>query len=137
MTKRSLLAVASFCSALLFFFPPAWAAALVLGVVALVEIKQSGGAVRGKGLAIAGIVLSVLWGVVLIVLLSPLFRGGQEEFGGTLPGLEDYSLEAPAEFPEDDLTGALTGGTPATDAGTAPATSPATETPAAETPAAQ
>ena len=51
-TKKSLLAVASLTSALIIFFPPAWIAAMILGVVALVEIKQSGGALRGRGMAV-------------------------------------------------------------------------------------
>jgi prepilin-type processing-associated H-X9-DG protein len=45
---------------------------LVLGIVALVKINQSGGALRGRGLAIAGIVLSGLsFALLPAVMLMP------------------------------------------------------------------
>src|SRR6185312_8682605 len=41
---------------------------LILGIVALVKINKSGGTVRGKGLAIAGIILSALF-----IFILPLY----------------------------------------------------------------
>ncbi len=110
MTKRSLLAVASLTCALLFFFPPAWAAAVVLGVVALVEIAQAGGQLRGRGLAITGIVLGCAWTVVLVILVVTGLRNFQHTLGtaplGPLPAIEEEfePAEEDAAFEEDEET---------------------------------
>jgi len=45
-------------------------AGLILGIVGLSKIKKSAGAIRGQGLAIAGIILSALG--VLMLALSPI-----------------------------------------------------------------
>jgi hypothetical protein len=45
-------------------------AGLILGIVGLSKIKKSAGVIRGQGLAIAGIILSALG--VLMLLLSPI-----------------------------------------------------------------
>ena len=45
-------------------------AGLILGIVGLSKIKKSAGAIRGEGLAIAGIILSALG--VLMLALSPI-----------------------------------------------------------------
>jgi type IV pilus assembly protein PilA len=45
----------------LFFIPFAFLAAIVLGHIALSEIKRSAGRLTGEGLAIAGLVLGYLW----------------------------------------------------------------------------
>ena len=116
--RQSLVAVASVTSALLFFFPPAWAAALVLGVVALVEIKQSGGAVRGRGLAVTGIVLSLIWSAALTMLIIAAVRGAREETGATWPPVDEYEENS-------TVTPAPTAATPATNPET-PAKEPST-----------
>jgi len=51
---------------------------LVLGIVALYQIKGSGRQLAGAGLAIAGIVLSVLTPLILPALLLPVFMQARE-----------------------------------------------------------
>ena len=101
--KQSLLAVASFSSALMVFFPPAWVAALVLGIVALVEIKQSGGTLRGRGLAIAGIVLGIVWTVALVVFLAASFASARQNAADLFPAAQEQpaSYDEGSEEPED------------------------------------
>ena len=106
-TKKSLLAVASFTAALIFFFPPAWVAALVLGVAALVEIKQSGGTLRGRGLALGGVVLSLVWSAVLGALLINAFLAAREDTADLFPPLPEESEEFPADFGEPAAEGTL------------------------------
>jgi hypothetical protein len=43
---------------------------LILGIIALVQINKSGQ--KGKGLAIAGIIVSIMWFFVIIVLIGSL-----------------------------------------------------------------
>ena len=125
-TKRSLLAVASLASALLVFFPPAWFAAIVLGIVALVEIKQSDGRFRGRGLAITGIVLSVVWTIALVWLVaSALMASREDALSGAAPGPDEYQESTTADFeePAEEPNAQQPGLTPA-----APAAAPATGT---------
>ena len=49
--------------------------ALVLGLVALVRINRSGGALRGRGLAIAAIVLGALMTLPILFLPFLLLMG--------------------------------------------------------------
>lgn len=130
MSKVSLLAVASLTSALIVFFPPAWVAALVLGVVALMEIKQSGGALRGRGLAWSGIVLSILWIVLLVVFVAVSLTAAPQESADWLPPLpeDEETLNEPFDFEDFEL--------PATPAAE-PAESPAGAAPAAPAPTGQ
>jgi len=58
-------AIGSLVCGLLFFFFPASIVAVVLGHIALSEIKKSGGRIGGQGLAIAGLVLGYA-GIVFI-----------------------------------------------------------------------
>lgn len=58
-------AIGSLVCGLLFFFFPASIVAVVLGHIALSEIKKSGGRIGGHGLAIAGLVLGYA-GIVFI-----------------------------------------------------------------------
>jgi type IV pilus assembly protein PilA len=62
-------AVASLACGLLFFVPLAFVAAVVLGHLALSEIKKSAGRLTGEGLAIAGLVLGYMWIVSIPVIL--------------------------------------------------------------------
>jgi prepilin-type processing-associated H-X9-DG protein len=55
--KRSKLALWSLILSIFFFIPPLGIIGLILGIVALVNISKSGGALGGKGLAIAGTVI--------------------------------------------------------------------------------
>jgi hypothetical protein len=48
-------------------------AALVLGIVALVQISRSGGRLRGTGMAIAGLVISSLLIMLLVGILLFIF----------------------------------------------------------------
>ena len=118
--RQSLLAVASLTSALIVFFPPAWIAAIVLGVVALVEIKQSGGALRGRGLAIAAIALSLVWTVLLVIVLMASLGGGTRQ---DTADLFPPAQEEPLGVDEGEEPAATTP-TPAT-AEPTPATAPA------------
>lgn len=53
--------------------------AIVLGSIAISQINKSGGREGGKGLAIAGIVLSVLWIVGLIVVFIVLASSSPDQ----------------------------------------------------------
>jgi hypothetical protein len=84
MPKTSALAVVSLicgiaspCTAGLLAIP-----GLVLGIVGLARIRRSGGALAGRGMAIAGIIVSIvglffLLALVLVVLLAFCY---QEQF---------------------------------------------------------
>ena len=136
--KRSLLAVASLASALMLFFPPAWVAAMVLAIVALVEIKQSGGTLRGRGMAVAALVLSILWIALLTLFVVQMLAASREDLGGYAPPGEEYldeSLNAePPAPPTTPVAPAAAGTTPAPATST-DNTAPATSTPSSEPPA--
>ena len=71
IAKTSMLAIASLvCSLLIMFFATHIVVSIVLGVMALVKIRLSNGALKGKWLAVGGIVISALQ-VLAIVLLFP------------------------------------------------------------------
>ena len=127
-TKKSLLAVASLTSALIIFFPPAWIAAMILGVVALVEIKQSGGTLRGRGMAVAGIVVSLLWSVVLVIFLAVSLGGGASRNTTDLfPPAQDEALD---QYDDEEPATATPAATPAAPEQAAPSTdqtTPATQ----------
>jgi hypothetical protein len=61
----TLSAIALVCA---FLFPPA---GFILGIIALVEINKKS-QLKGKGLAIAAIVISIIWPIFLLLL----FFGG-------------------------------------------------------------
>ena len=127
--KRSLLAVASLTSALVVVFPPAWFAALVLGVVALVEIKQSQGRLRGRGFAITGMILSVLWTAALTWFVISALAAPRDNTAASLaPGPDEYQ-----EAPVDDLGESAPPAEPATTDATKPA-EPSQAAPSAKTP---
>jgi len=46
--------------------------AIILGIIGLVNIKKSAGALKGKGMAIAGLILGGLWIIVLPVMIIAL-----------------------------------------------------------------
>jgi hypothetical protein len=66
---RNPLAIGSFVCGIVWLGGLASFVALVLGVIALVQISNSGGLQRGKGFAIAGIVLAILGFAVPILLV--------------------------------------------------------------------
>jgi uncharacterized protein DUF4190 len=61
-------AIASLILGLFGFIPPAVVASVVLGIVALVQIRNR--PQRGRGLAIAGLVLSAGWLVLWVALIA-------------------------------------------------------------------
>ncbi|MCK5306328.1 MAG: DUF4190 domain-containing protein [Candidatus Omnitrophica bacterium] len=66
------LAIISFALALLFFVPLTGLAALITGIMALLKIKKSENEVRGRGFAIAGVILGavrVFAGLLILVIL--------------------------------------------------------------------
>jgi hypothetical protein len=69
--KNSSLAVASLVLGILGFCGITALVGLILGIVALVKIKRSGGRLSGQGLAIAGICVSVFMLLVTLGLLLP------------------------------------------------------------------
>ena len=72
--------------------------AFVLGISGLVDIKRSGGRVRGKGTAVAGVVLGCVGsisGLVVLSLLLPLLKAG-----GPGPGAGAPAVFAPAPAPQ-------------------------------------
>ncbi len=51
---------------------------LILGIVALSQINKSDGEIGGKGLAIGGIITSVVWGpMIFLAILFPVFAKGK------------------------------------------------------------
>jgi hypothetical protein len=62
-------AITSLICSLLFFIPLAFIAAIVFGHMGLSEIKKSTGRLKGKGLAIAGLVLGYVWVVFISIIL--------------------------------------------------------------------
>jgi len=48
--------------------------ALILGIIGLIEIRKSKGLLKGKGLAIAGIAISLIYLLLLCTLLPPLAK---------------------------------------------------------------
>lgn len=78
-TARSGRAIASFVLGACFFFAClSGVPAIVLGRQALRDINRSGGRLRGKKLAVAGIVLGVFGCLVTIALLMPARRSARE-----------------------------------------------------------
>ncbi|CAA6680002.1 MULTISPECIES: DUF4190 domain-containing protein [unclassified Lentimonas] len=59
--KTSGLAIASLVLGLCFFIPFGFLLAIIFGFVALSKVKDSNGELKGKGLAISGIVLGFAW----------------------------------------------------------------------------
>jgi hypothetical protein len=87
--KPSVLAIISLCLGIvsipLIFVCIGWftaLAGLILGIIALVNIQSSNGAIKGKGLAIGGLISSVLsmviFGCVIAVMQGPSSGGSFE-----------------------------------------------------------
>jgi tetratricopeptide (TPR) repeat protein len=75
--KTSVLAILSLVFALIgIYFSPLLLPALIIGIIALVRIKNNRAALTGKGLAIAGIIISTVVIIILAVItainISPL-----------------------------------------------------------------
>jgi len=68
--RVSRLAIASLICGILFIIPPAAVLAIVLGGIALSRIAASGGRLAGRGLAIAGICLGLLFFVAACVMAA-------------------------------------------------------------------
>ncbi len=84
--------VLSFCCGV--FGVPVDIAAIVCGAIALSQIQRTGE--QGRGLAIAGIVMGVLWIIlaIVMVILGVAMQGMQGFQPGQIPGIEQ---------PGDDL----------------------------------
>jgi prepilin-type processing-associated H-X9-DG protein len=52
---------------------------LILGIIALVKIKNSGGALRGRGLALAGVIVSALFLLLTPALLLPALAKAKQK----------------------------------------------------------
>ncbi|GJF31287.1 hypothetical protein KNE206_39870 [Kitasatospora sp. NE20-6] len=78
-------AVASFALGMFGFAVVTWAAGLALGIVALLRLRGRP-EVRGRGLAVTGIVLSCGWAVVLALTVPSLI--GRAADAGTVPVVE-------------------------------------------------
>lgn len=67
-------AILSLVCGLFFFIPLAFVGAIVLGHLALSEIRKSAGRLKGEGLAIAGLVLGYLWivGIPMILIIAAI-----------------------------------------------------------------
>lgn len=63
--KNSGLAIASLIFGLLFFVPFGFLLAIIFGFVGLSKIKDSDGQLKGKGMAITGIILGFAWIVMI------------------------------------------------------------------------
>jgi type IV pilus assembly protein PilA len=69
VVETSAKALISLICGLSFFIPFAFIAAIVLGHIALSEIKKSAGLLKGEGYAIAGLVLGYMWIAAIPVIL--------------------------------------------------------------------
>jgi len=67
--ETSSKAILSLVCGLLFFIPPAFVAAIVLGHLAFSEIRKSAGRLKGEGFAIAGLVLGYMWVLSIPIIL--------------------------------------------------------------------
>ncbi|MCX5671055.1 MAG: SUMF1/EgtB/PvdO family nonheme iron enzyme [Planctomycetota bacterium] len=97
-------------------------AGLVLGIIALRKIRRSGGALRGRGLAIAGLIVSVctvlVWVlaavVVGVLLLPPSSKEVEEDRSpvkrAAAPAVAQPALAAPTAAAPAELTLDLGGG---------------------------
>jgi type IV pilus assembly protein PilA len=67
-------AIVSLICGLLFFIPLLFIAAIVLGHLALSEIRKSAGRLKGEGIAVAGMVLGYMWiaGIPIVLILSAI-----------------------------------------------------------------
>jgi type IV pilus assembly protein PilA len=67
-------AIVSLMCGLLFFVPLLFIAAIVFGHLALSEIRNSAGRLKGEGMAIAGLVLGYLWivGIPFILIIAAI-----------------------------------------------------------------
>jgi type IV pilus assembly protein PilA len=67
-------AVGSLICGLVFFVPFLFVVAIVLGHLALSEIRKSAGRLKGEGIAIAGLVLGYLWiaGIPIILIVAAI-----------------------------------------------------------------
>jgi type IV pilus assembly protein PilA len=72
--ETSTKAIISLVCGILFFIPLSFLAAIILGHMALSEIKRSAGRLKGEGLAIAGLVLGYMWvaGIPIILIVAAI-----------------------------------------------------------------
>src|SRR5579864_117211 len=72
--ETSSKAILSLVCGLLFFIPFLFIAAIVLGHLALSEIRKSAGRLKGEGIAIAGLVLGYIWivGIPIFMILAAI-----------------------------------------------------------------
>ena len=66
----------------LFFCPPLAIVGLILGIKALRQIKKSGGTLQGRGLAIAGTVLSAVFVLISLVIALVMLIVAMQQNGG-------------------------------------------------------
>jgi hypothetical protein len=70
-------------------------AGLVFGIVAMVKVKNSGGRLGGKGIALAGIIVSGIFLLMFILSMILLFTGMTQSFAGmTQPALASDKQKA-------------------------------------------
>jgi hypothetical protein len=90
--QNSNKALASLICGVLFLFAPASIAAVILGHLALVDIKRSAGRLAGRGMALAGLVMGYIGvGIALIFTLAVVLalRG---TFRQNVPANEDAAI---------------------------------------------
>jgi general secretion pathway protein G len=80
-------------------------AGIILGIVGLKKIKAGGGAVGGRGLAIAGIIVSVV--TLIIGLILAVILGGALLFAPRFKGRSEQAKIAAAHVDIDNLQVAL------------------------------
>ncbi|HVO59170.1 MAG TPA: DUF4190 domain-containing protein [Dongiaceae bacterium] len=111
-------ALASLICGILFLFWPAAIAAIILGHLALVEIKRGAGRIKGQGLAFAGLAMGYvglaigIFFVVAVILMVRANMGGdiaRNETSASLTlaqyktALEQYKQACPQEGYPDDI----------------------------------
>jgi hypothetical protein len=86
-SRTSGLAIASLVLGVLGFCGITGLAGMILGILALAQIRRSAGTVKGTGLAVAGIIVSTLMLVVLVIsIIVTLAIAQQRQFGPGGPG---------------------------------------------------
>jgi len=75
--------------------------AIILGIIGLVNIKKSNGALKGTGLAITGLILGGLSFVILLAIGIPAFLGGYETAKVNTSSKEDYTAKIARTIQKD------------------------------------
>ena len=90
--QNSNKALASLICGVLFLFVPASIAAVILGHLALVDIKRSAGRLGGRGMAIAGLAMGYIGVAITLIFTLAVVFAVRSTFKQNVPGNEQAAL---------------------------------------------